>query len=91
MVYRLQLTYDELIDFLDVKYIPTGRRGYSLIPGIYETIDINKTLEHFLPNNVKVSITIDYIGLKANLKINQTLIFTKKSFFCTLLCFNQNY
>ena len=34
LVYRFQLTYDEIIDVLDLKYIPTKRTGYSLNPGI---------------------------------------------------------
>ena len=41
LVYRMQLTYDEIIDFLDMKYIPTKRTGYSLNPGIYELVDLN--------------------------------------------------
>ena len=77
----MQLTYDEIVDVLDLKYISTKRIGYSLNPGIYEVIDLNNTLKHILPDNVKVSITIDDIRLKSNLKINQTLIFTEKSFF----------
>ena len=81
LVYRMQLTYDEIIDVLDLKYISTERRGYSLNPGIYEVFDLNNTLYHILPDNVKVSITIDDIRLKSNLKINQTLIFTEKIFF----------
>ena len=36
---------------------------------------------------MKVSITIDDIRLKSNLNINQTLIFTAKSFFYTILGF----
>ena len=91
MVYRFQLTYDEFIDILDLKEIHTKRTGYSINPGVYEIIDINKTLKHFLPDNVEVSITIDYIRLKPNLKINQTLIFTKKSFFYTILGFTQSH
>ena len=86
----MQLTYDEIIDVLDLKYISTERRGYSLNPGIYEIIDLNNTLKHVLPNNVKVSIKIDDIRLKSNLKINQTLIFTEKSFFCKILGFTQS-
>ena len=39
-------------------------------------MDLNKILEHILTDNVKVSITIDDIRLKFNLKINQTLIGT---------------
>ena len=87
----MQLTYDEIIDILDSKYISTERRGYSLNPGFYEVIDLNNTLKHILPNNVKVSITIDDIRLKSNLKINQTLIFTEKSFFYTILGFTQSH
>ena len=90
MVYRLQLTYDEIMDILDLKYIPTKRTGYSLNPGIYEVIDLNNILKIILPNNVKVNITIDDIKLKAKLKTNQTLIFTEKSFFYTILGFTQS-
>ena len=36
---------------------------------------------------MKVNITIDDIRLKSNLKTNQTLIFTEKSFFYTILGF----
>ena len=91
LVYRMQLTYDEIIDILDLKYISTERRGYSLNPGFYDVIDLNDTLKHILPNNVKVSITIDDIRLKSNLKIKQTLIFTEKSFFYTILGFTQSH
>ena len=90
MVFRLQLTYHEIMNILDLKYIPTKRTGYSLNPGIYEVIDLNNTLKHILPDNVKISITIDDIRLKSNLKINQTLLFTEKSFFYTILGFTQS-
>ena len=91
LVYRMQLTYDEIIDVLDLKYIPTKRTGYSLNPGFFEVVDLNNTLKHISPNNVKVSITIDDIRLISNLKINQTLIFTNKSFFYTILGFTQSH
>jgi len=91
LVYRMQLTYNEIIDILDLEYIPTKRSGYSLNPGIYEVIDLNNTLKHILPDNVKVNVTIDDIRLKSNLKINQTLIFTNKSFFYTILGFTQSH
>ena len=90
LVYIFKLTYDEIMDILDLKYIPTKRTGYSLDPGIYEVVDLNNTLNHILPNNVKVNITIDDIRLKSNLKINQTLIFTERSFFYTILGFTQS-
>ena len=90
LVYRMRLSYDEIMDILNLKYIPTKRTGYSIDPGIYEVIDLNNTLKHILPNNVKVNITIDDIRLKSNLKINQTLIFTERSFFYTILGFTQS-
>ena len=90
LVYRMRLSYDEIIDILDLKYIPTKRTGYSLNPGIYEIVDLNNTLKYILPDSVKVSVTIDDIRLKSNLQINQTLIFTEKSFFYTILGFTQS-
>ena len=91
LVYRMRLSYDEIMDILDLNYIPTKRTGYSLNPGIYEVIDLNNTLKYILPDVVKVNITIDDIRLKSNLKINQTLRFTEKSFFYTILGFTQSY
>ena len=90
LVYRMRLSYDEIMDILDLKYIPTKRTGYSLNPGIYEVVYLNNTLKHIFPDNVKVNVTIDDIRLKANLKTNQTLIFTEKSFFFTILCFTRS-
>ena len=74
-----------MIDILDLKYIPTKRTGYSLNPGIYEVVDLNNTFKYILSDNVKVSVTIDDVKLKTNLKINQTLISTKKSLLYTIL------
>ena len=81
LVYRMRQSYDEIMDKLDLKYISTIRMGYSLNPGIYEVVDLNNPLKYILPDTIKLNITIDDIRLKTNLKINQTLIFTKKSFF----------
>ena len=88
-VYRMQLTYDEVVNILDLKYIPTKGTGYSLNPGIYEVVDISNTLKYILPDNVKVSVTIDDVRLKSNLKTNQTLICTEKYFFYTTLGFTR--
>ena len=46
MVYRFQLTY-EIINILDLKYIPTKRIGYSIKPNIYQISDINNTLKKY--------------------------------------------
>ena len=77
----MQLTYDEIIDILDLKKIPTKRTGYSIPPGTCEINDFNFMLKNLLPQEVKLDITIDDVRLQSNLNINQTLIFTKKSFF----------
>ena len=61
LVYRRQLTYDEIMDILDLKYIPTKRTRYSLTLGIYEVLDFNNTLKYILPDTVEVNITIDDI------------------------------
>ena len=89
MVYRFQLTYDEIIDILDLKYIPTKRMGYSIEPNIYNVVDLNETFENILSNNVKIKVSIYERKYKTDLKINQTLIFTNKSFFYTILGFTQ--
>ena len=90
LVYRMRLSYDEIMNILDLKYIPTKRTGYSLDPGIYEVDDLNNTLKYILTDNVKIGVTIDDNRLKSNLEINQTLIFTEKSFFFTILGFAQS-
>ena len=81
LVYRMELSYDEILDVSDIKHFPSERTGYTLPPGIYEITDINRTLENLLPDFVKVSNTFDDLRLKSSININQTLIFTKKSFF----------
>ena len=90
LVYRMQLTYNEVIDILDLKYIPTKRTGNSLNPGIYEVVNLNDSLKYILLDNVKINVTIDDVRLKSNLKTNQTLIFTEKSFFYTILGFTRS-
>ena len=91
LVYRMRLSYDELMDILDLKYISTKRIGFSIEPNIYNIVDLNNTLENILPNNVKIDITIDERKYKTDLKINQTLIFTNKSFFYTILGFTRSH
>ena len=91
LVYRMQLTYDEIIDILDLKKISTKITRYSLNPGIYEVFDLNNFLKHILPDNVKVNVTIDDVRLKSNLKINQNLIFTERSFFYKPLGFTRSH
>ena len=53
-------------------------------------IDLNNSPKYILPDNVKASVRVDGVRLKSVLKINQTLIFTEKSFFYTILGFNRS-
>ena len=80
LVYRMQLTHDEIIDTLDLKYIRTKRTSFSLNPVFFEVIDLSNTWKYILPDIVKLRVTIDDVRLKSNLKTSQTLIFTEKSF-----------
>ena len=45
----MRLSYDEIMNILDPKHIPTKRTGYSLNPGIYEVVDLNNTQNIFYP------------------------------------------
>ena len=87
----MQLTYNEIIDILDLEYNPTKRIDYSLKPDIYQVSDKNNSLKNTLPDNVKINVTIDQKKYKTDLKIKQTLIFTNKSFLYTILGFTQSY
>ena len=50
----MELTYDEIVDILDVKHIDGSTIGYTLPSGIYEMSDFNSMIEGLLPNTVKV-------------------------------------
>ena len=90
-VYRMRLSYVEIKDILDLEYIPTKRIGYSLNPNIYNVIDLNNSLKNSLPDIVKINATIDGRKYKTDLKIMQTLIFTDKSFFYSILGFTRSH
>ena len=90
LVYRMRLSYDEIMDILDLKYIPTKRMGFSIPPNIYNIVDLNEIIKNILPNNVKIDIIIDERKYKTDLNTNQTLLFTKISFFYTILGFTQS-
>ena len=53
MIYRLQLTYDETIDILDVEYLAVSTIGYTLPFGVYEISDNNLMLKSLLPVKLK--------------------------------------
>ena len=78
MVYRLQLTNDEIVNILGVEYIAGSTQGYTLPPGVYKITAISLTLESLLDKEVKANITVDDIRLKSNLRNNNTKRFIKK-------------
>ena len=63
MVYRKEVTYDELKDVSDKKYTSATSIGCCLLPGTYENSDPNLMLKSILPDDVKVYITIADIRL----------------------------
>ena len=88
LIYRLQLTHDEIIGILEPKYIVGSTKGYTLPPGINEIIDIIFMLKSLLLK--EVNITFDDVILKSNLTTNKTIRFTKRSFFYVYLGFTQS-
>ena len=88
----MAITYDEIVDVLDVNYITGSTNGYTLESGIYEVTDIIMMLKSLLPKDVKVNITNDDIILKSNLATNKTIRFNKKIFFFyIILGFTQSH
>ena len=81
MVCRMEITYDENLDFLDEKHMAGSTEGYTIPPGVYEITDNYLMLKSLLPKGVKVNITIDDTRLKSTLNNNKTRWFTKKSLF----------
>ena len=61
MVYRMELTYDEIIDLLFAKYIAGTTIGYVLPLKIYEISDICLMTKSSFPINVEIIFTRDEI------------------------------
>ena len=49
----MQLTYNEIIDVLELEYMPRERTGYSLNPNLYNVVDLENSLKYILPDNIK--------------------------------------
>ena len=67
MVYRTELTYDEIVGLLVVKYSAGSPNGTTFTPVIYKITDNNWMSKSLLLNEVKVKITVDDIRLRSNL------------------------
>ena len=70
MLYRLELTYYEILDVLDVKYIAVSTSGYTIPPGFYTIIDSNLRTKSSLTNKEKVKFTVDDMRRRSNLTTN---------------------
>ena len=90
MVFRKELTYNEIVDIWDVKKIAGSTTSSTLLPSICEIADIDSMLKSLLPNKLKINITSDNIRLQPNLTTNKTIRFTK-IFFYTILGFTQSH
>ena len=44
MDFKKELTYDEIVDILDIKHLDGSTIGYTLLVGIYEISDLNSML-----------------------------------------------
>ena len=53
MAFRLEITYTEIFDILDMKYVDTSNIGYTLEPGMYEISHIRLMVKSKLPNELK--------------------------------------
>ena len=64
---ELDLTYDEFMDVLDIKYTSSTPIGYLPPPGRYEISDLSLMINSSLPNKIEANNTIDDIRLRSNL------------------------
>ena len=81
MVFRMEVTSSEIIDTLDLRHNGPKATSYTLAPRSYENSDPNLMQKSFLPDDVKVNITIDDIRLRPNFTPLKTIKFTEKVFF----------
>ena len=79
MVSKRELTYSEIENIVDMKYIDASTTRYTLEPGIYEFSDNKLLIESLLPSDMKVNINIDDIRLRSNMTTIKTVRFSKKS------------
>ena len=92
MVCWMEFAYDENVDILDTKRIAGSTCiGYTIPPALNKIGDLNLMLMSLVPNEVKVSFTIDDSRLTSNLTSNKTLNFNKRSSFYTTQAFTQSH
>ena len=80
MVNRTQLTFDEIIVILDIKYFAGSNNRYNLSAGIFIISDISLILKSLPPKEVKVNVTNDDSRLRSNLTTYEILMCLKSLF-----------
>ena len=80
MVYKMELTYNEIVNMLGVKYIAVLTTGYTLAPGTYKINDITLMLKSLFTDKVKVSFTNEDILLRSISTTNKAIGLLKKLF-----------
>ena len=58
MVYRMDLTYDEIVEALSIKYTSATSIGYLPEAGRYEISDLSFMINSSLPNEEKQTIQL---------------------------------
>ena len=81
MVFRLELSYTEILKIIEMISIDASTTGLTLPLGVYKFSDIILMLKSLLPDDVKVNNTIDDIRLLSILRNIKTTRFTMESFF----------
>ena len=67
LVYWMELTYDKILDVIDIKHTSATSIGYTIASGKNEISDRNMMVKSLPTSGVKVKITIDDLRLKSNL------------------------
>ena len=91
IVFRLELSYTEILNKLDMKYIDASITRYTSPPGVYKVSDNNFMIKSLPQDDEKINITIDDIRMRSNLTKNNTIRFTGKSFSYTTLRFTRTH
>ena len=87
----MELTCDEIVDILYIKYFAESTIGYTLPQGTYKISEFNLVLKSLLAKEVKVNLTIDDNTLRSNLTSNKFNNVYENYFFYTKLDFTRSY
>ena len=80
MVYRMELTYDEILGIPDRKEFAGSTFGYTYHQDIIKVVKFTLLFKSSLPDEVKVNVTIADIRQRSNLTTEKTKKFPKNHF-----------